>query len=243
MNNYPPVLITAALKVYAKHTKLTSQKEREVLYFNSLLRWIKETNLTQLVFCDNSNSLTDQFMIPLQNKAKELKKEIEFLQFEGSHHLIQEKGKGYGEGELVAYALEHSQFLTKANGFFKITGKLFVENFNAISKQMDFAQNYMRRDTARVEGTVAIDSRFFYMQKNFYQKHIQNLYKKVDDDNGLYVERLIYQKLLSLKVVNNFPKLPNITGISGSTGENYTQEKFITTFRRKLFFLLGQYKI
>ena len=98
MNNLPPLLITAALKVYAKHTKLTSQQERRTLYLDALVRWMEETELTQFVFCDNSNALTEDFMTPLQNRAKALQKEIEFLQFEGSHELIQEKGKGYGEG-------------------------------------------------------------------------------------------------------------------------------------------------
>ena len=239
----PPILITAALKVHAKHTELTSTKKRKVFYADSLLKWIINTPLTSFVFCDNSNALTDDFTSPILEKARSLNKTLEFLQFEGSHDLIEQKGKGFGEGELIEYALINSAILNTSDSFYKITGKLFVENFNDLHTKMDLTQNYMRRDTAKIEGSVAVDSRFFYMQKDFYQGHIQNLYKKVDDDNGLYVERLIYQELLPLQVVKNFPKLPNITGVSGSTGKNYTQEKFITTFRRKIFFLLGQYKI
>jgi len=243
MNRQAPLLITVALKVHAKHTVLTSQQERELLYMESCLRWLTETSLTHFIFCDNSHALTDTFMLPLKQKADALNKTIEFLQFDGSHNLIKKKGKGFGEGELIKYALQNSKFLKESSGFYKITGKLFVENFNALHLKMNLSQNYMRRDTAKMEGSIAIDSRFFYMQKEFYEKNISDLYKQVDDDNGVYIERLIYQKLLPLQAVENFPQLPMITGVSGSTGQNYTQEKWITTFRRRLFFKLGQYKI
>ncbi len=239
----PPILITAALKVHARHTELTSIETRKKLYADALLRWVCNTPLNSFVFCDNSNALTDDFTKPILEKATLLHKTVEFIQFGGSHDLIKKQGKGFGEGELVDYALTNSELLRNSNGFYKITGKLFIDNFNALHPKMDYTQNYMRRDTAKIEGTVAVDSRFFYMQKKFYKKHIQKLYKNVDDDKGIYIERLIYKLLLPLNAVNNFPVLPNITGVSGSTGESYAQEKFITTFRRKIFFILGQYKI
>jgi len=239
----PPILITAALKVHAKHTELTSIETRKKLYADALLEWIIHTPLTSFVFCDNSNALTDDFTTPILKKAISLNKTVEFLQFEGSHKHIRKQGKGFGEGELIDYALTHSKLLQNSHGFYKITGKLFIDNFNTLHSKINDTQNYMRRDTAKIEGTVAVDSRFFYMQKEFYKKYIQELYKGVDDDNGIYIERLIYKQLLPMKVVKNFPILPNIIGFSGSTRQNYTQERFISAFRRKLFFLLGQYKI
>ncbi len=40
--------------------------------------------------------------------------------------------KGYGEGEIISYALNNSKYLKNSESFYKLTGGLTVENINDV---------------------------------------------------------------------------------------------------------------
>ena len=56
------------------------------------------------------------------------KKEFEWISFQGNTTKTQEKGKGYGEGEIIEYAINHSQLLAKSKMLMKLTGRFYVKN-------------------------------------------------------------------------------------------------------------------
>ena len=46
--------------------------------------------------------------------------------------MVLTRGKAFAEGQLIKFALDHSELLTKSGHFFKCTGKMFCRNFASI---------------------------------------------------------------------------------------------------------------
>ena len=55
---------------------------------------------------------------------------LESLSFTGNEKRIASCGKGYGEDDIIEYALKHSDLLKEATYFCKLTGWLKVDNIN-----------------------------------------------------------------------------------------------------------------
>ena len=53
-----------------------------------------------------------------------------------------EQGKGYGEGEIIEYALKNSAFLHSEREFIKLTGRITIENLDAIIRKMQPGKMY-----------------------------------------------------------------------------------------------------
>jgi hypothetical protein len=94
-----------------------------------LVAWIKLSNIETIVFCENSN--TDYDFSAITKFAKNEGKALEVLIFEGNQE-SQKYGKGYGEGRIVEYAIKNSKHLDRNTNFYKITGRLFIPEFNQI---------------------------------------------------------------------------------------------------------------
>ncbi len=59
--------------------------------------------------------------------------EVEQIAFEQDDALVIERGKGFAEGQLIAFALDHSRILRSARAFYKCTGKVFCRNFAQVA--------------------------------------------------------------------------------------------------------------
>jgi hypothetical protein len=88
-----------------------------------LLAWLKDPSISRLVFAKNCRLLIREEV--LFGVAREHGKELEFLQVKPSPRTTLQ-GKGFGEGDLIRQALEHSHILGDAEEFVKITGKLYA---------------------------------------------------------------------------------------------------------------------
>lgn len=125
-----PLIMTATIDVSkTPFVQLSNPKERLVQYLCALISWINFSDISSIIFCENSNTKFDF------HKVKELAliqgKELEVLVFNGN--LKSEiYGKGWGEGEIIEYALEHSKLLKNSFAFYKVTGRLFVDNFSEV---------------------------------------------------------------------------------------------------------------
>lgn len=124
------LLITASIE--ARNTRdvtIRDRVERQRQYLQGLVAWITLTELPTIVFCENTNTSYD--FTKLIEFARLKNKTLEVFVF-GGNHKAQVYGKGYGEGEIVDYAMKNSRYLSKSQSFYKITGRLFVQNFNQI---------------------------------------------------------------------------------------------------------------
>lgn len=111
--------------------KIKSETERLFEYLCSLIAWIKLTNIKTIVFCENSNISYD--FRPIIELAQNEGKKLEVLVFDGNNEAHQ-YGKGYGEGKIIEYAINNSKFLNDDVDFYKITGRIFVQNFSLIQQ-------------------------------------------------------------------------------------------------------------
>lgn len=216
-----PLLVTGSIIVKAKHTQIISSKVRESQYFSSIVKWIVCSSLKNIVFCENTNSPFNAKA--LEEIAKHFNKRFEYITFTGNDDNIAMLGKGYGEGEIVEYAINNSKILRQSKSFIKITGRLFVVNADDIITSLDGDRNYFIQNRRPLRKSIGlVDTRFYHVSKSFYNNTLMHLYKRVDDDNGVFLEHVFFDRLrLRRNEVSAFPVYPDFEGFSGSQGHSY----------------------
>ncbi|MBM0744686.1 hypothetical protein JOY44_24290 [Phormidium sp. CLA17] len=132
MSSNEVLLVTASINIKATpYVSITDKEERLLQYLIGLVSWIKLTNIKTIVFCENTNTPYD--FSKIIEFASSQGKILEVILFQGNDG-AQKYGKGYGEGKIVEYALENSQYLRDSVDFYKITGRLFIPEFNKIQQ-------------------------------------------------------------------------------------------------------------
>lgn len=222
-----PVLITSAINVSAEKTVLTDANVRLDLTLHSINKWCSTPGVSHVIVCDGSGFDFKPYFKKIEPNKMGISCEI--ISFKNDVVGVKAKGKGYGEGEIVNYALEHSQVLNGATHFAKCTGKLWVENFAACLKgfnqlaSFDFYGNFK---------PTQIDTRFYIVDKEFFTSKLATLHHFVDDDNGYYLEHAFKEGLAMLKLSDYamYPT-PRISGVSGSMGVHFKPNRFKAALR------------
>lgn len=214
---YPVLLITGTIQVNndMPFVVVKNADERLEAYINTIKWAIDVTSFKFIVFCENTGYELEQVHIAANAHSKY--KKFEYLTFRGNSKRIIEQGKGYGEGEIISYALQNSKLLDGAEYFCKITGRITIEN---VSQCMRNRRNYFMH----VEGERKIDTRFYCIKTRDYKTYLLRAYKKVDDSNGVYLEHVFYDSVRNLRY-RSFYDIPRIIGISGSTGISYERKR------------------
>ena len=128
------------------------------------------------------------------------------------------KGKGYQEFEM----LDKFFSLPDIPGtIIKITGRYIIENFANIvqdSVNMEKANAlvnlYKRKKYA--------DTYLLTFKTAFYRDRLMGLYKKVNDDQGIYIEHVYYEYFAChTDACRLFKHEVDVSAISGSTGQAY----------------------
>ena len=228
------------------YTSLTDTGERQRQYIEAIHFYLSHTKYP-IVFTENSG--TD---ISSRFKAFISSGRLEYLTFHGNQN--KQRGKGYGECEIIEYALSHSQMIHNHQNKYiaKITGRLIVRNITSIARFHTFIWPRQTVFCAINSDLSFPDSRLIIAPLAFYSKFLENK-DKIDDKNGYFFEHALCDTLKG----NNFSYspffiCPHIKGMSGSTGEYYTEKprnisfhyryaKFAFSQRRR-FLLLAQIK-
>lgn len=214
----PVLLITATILPQEKrYIQLRNPEERLRQYIDSLKFYITNTSIKEIVFCDNSGY--DFRKDELFSLADEYHKKVEVLQFIGNQYKISSCGKGYGEGEIIKYALKNSCLLKQADYFIKVTGRLKIKNMDAIKDKLDLNKLYFNMSINRQQW---IDTVIYCIPKKIYYKWFLNAYKQVYDKHGNYIEQ-IFKVIIEKNGlhINNLPYYPYIDGLRGTTGKKY----------------------
>lgn len=222
------LLITGCIRpnVNQPFLMISDTKIRYEQYIDSIMFYLEHTMANKIVFCENSNFMEFEYE-KLLHRAKEKNKDFEWLTFQGDNNCIETKGKGYGEGEIIKYALHKSVLLRETNSFAKVTGRLKIKNFDVIMQKIKGQNNYFNADLFSKRG---IDTRFYFCQKEFYEKHLRDLYLKCDDYNRVSLEKLFYTTLIKNTTIHNLPYYPVFVGVSAGNGNVYS-EKMSIKFR------------
>lgn len=196
-----------------KNLAIKDYRIRQQQYIESLKWYINETSISRIVYCDNSNALCPEGLIEL---AETEGKVLEWLPFQGNSDKVLEKGKGYGEGEILDYAVHNSQLVSESDVLIKITGRLKPLNISSILQLSRRRYSYFEMHDGYV------DSRCYIVKKEDYIKYLLGVNDKVDDYRGYYIEHVLYDEIQ--KYPKRFHPLPfalNISGMSGSMGVEY----------------------
>lgn len=187
--------------------------ERRRQYIASISYYIRDTKIENIVYCDNSNMEVDLALVRLAQKCR---KNLEWLSFEGDSEKSVSRGKGYGEGEITEYAINHSMLIQKSKVIIKVTGRLFVKNINLCLLYAKADVGYFDFYKDRV------DTRCFVIPKELYCDKLLTAYKSVDDRNNRYYEHVFFEKIQNNRCqFKQVPVIIRITGQSGSTGDAY----------------------
>lgn len=132
MHTHEALLMTATISPQnVPSLKITDSQERLQQYLQAIVAWIKLSSISTIVFCENSNASYD--FSKIVNFAKQEGKTLEVLQFQGNQN-ASKYGKGYGEGLIIKHAINNSKYLDSMTNLYKITGRLFVPEFDKIQQ-------------------------------------------------------------------------------------------------------------
>lgn len=217
----PPVLITCCISSSDPLTKLEDPKERLFHVLEGIGKWLQIKPDMRLVLCDGSNFDLEPIV-----KVKFPNANIECLHHQNSSYEIAKKGKGYGEGEIIKYALQNSKFIAESNVFIKCTGKLWVENFIECISQWNgkFMANVHFANIFNILPTEMeyIDTRFYVTEKQFYIDNLIDLYLETNFGKNGSIENFFLKKIQSLALNNYIYSIdPIICGVGGGSGQYY----------------------
>jgi len=217
----PPILLTSSVVAMDTSGLLKDQDLRIFHTLESIEKWAEIAPKNKFVICDGSGY---DFAPLLKQRFPHLM--IECLYFLNNLKKIKIHGKGFGEGEIIRYALNNSLFLKETNWFAKCTAKLWVNNFSQCVEEWNgyflckafFSQVFSLRKT-RLE---YIDTRFYLADKSFYEKFLSEAHQNLGGDGGLSIE----EKFLEVTLMEGlsgilFKNSPIVSGVSGGSGKYY----------------------
>lgn len=236
--NSPPILLTSSVFVSAPFTRLVDTDDRIKLTIKSIEKWLCVSDSIKIVICDGSGfDFKDIVSYEFPDAH------IECLSFQNDKQLVSLYGKGYGEGEIIRYALEHSVILKENKCFAKCTAKLWLNNYFIYLKKWNgyflCDCNFMILKDVKDIRIDSIDTRFYIVDKKFFIDTLMNAYKNVRDSDGYYLEHSYMDIILEKKVRKFISTIPlSLGGVSGTSGLIY-KETFLQKIRKytKIYFI------
>lgn len=217
-----PVLLTSSVIAHDTGVALTDTQERIRLTIESIAQWLKIDPALQIVVCDGSNHDFSGLVRERFPSAA-----IECLFFENDQERVRQYGRGYGEGEIVRHALNHSRFIADAGCFAKCTAKLWVDNF------LECAADWNGRlrlkavflhvfSPLRKTELAYIDTRFYITSCESYRRYFETAHHQIKKDLGHGLEECFRDVLLQHHLKGALlTVLPVICGVGGGTGVYY----------------------
>ena len=208
--------------IVSDHSVSLKDKDSRIgLTLESIGKWLAISPDLRLVICDGSN-------YDLSGIARERFPDanIECLFFQNDADMVRLYGKGYGEGEIVNYAIANSAYLRESDYFAKCTAKLWVDNFldcvagwNGSCLLKGYFADVFSFKPTRFD---YIDTRFYLVSKTFYSKYLSTTYLNVGGERGLSLEHCFRDVIIENgihKILFSVP--PVICGVGGGTGTYY----------------------
>ncbi len=191
---------------------------RYAQYIDSIRNYLIKSEADYVVFCENSwYEIKDADS--LHELALQHSKKLEILQFQGNHEKSVKKGRGYGENEIIEYAITHSELIKEAWSFIKVTGRYRCENINTIirgSQGKDVCFSKLMPSSLFSLNTKAINTALFKSSVWFFQKVLVGAWEEVDDTKIIFLEHVYYKRLKAVRtMVHPLPAYPHMRWVTG----------------------------
>lgn len=202
---------TPTLVVRDEHTRIRQ-------YMCALVSWARTRRVRRIILGENSNTHFDFSRVVEYLEAAG--KEVELLIFDGNKDSPR-FGKGFGEGEILERVYTHSRLLRETDTFYKVTGRLFVRNFDAVSDNTE-SRHAFRRKYGKPGNPSKVDTTFFKCGLDLFESRLMHAYHQVDDAKRMFIEHMYFNRL-SETDAGDFPLRPELVGQQASTGKVYGQ--------------------
>jgi hypothetical protein len=221
-----PILLTSSIIAHDLGVKLQDSRLRLLHALESIDQWLKINSHFTLVLCDGSNFDLSE---PVRERFPNAN--IECLRFNNDPQKVKELGRGYGEGEIVRFAVEHSETIKSAGAFSKCTSKLWVGNYlkclnywnGSLLIKGVFLDAFSPMRKTRLHH---IDTRFFIANRDFYQRNFLHAHQSIDVSRGFGLEECFKKIVMEKHIEETFlPIYPHILGMGGGTGRYYSESK------------------
>jgi hypothetical protein len=221
-----PILLTSSVTAFDKGVHLQDAGQRASYALESINRWRQLAPLNPLVLCDGSNFDFSPVVASVTNSTS-----IECLSFQNNIDRVQRQGRGYGEGEIVRFAIENSSFIQNSGCFAKCTSKLWVDNFSQCMGQWNNAmllKGVFHNAFSPIHSKqfAYIDTRFYAMDVEIYNSHFLYAHEAIETSSGYGLEECFRDVYLSLGCPSSLMGAPPvICGVGGGTGTYYKNSK------------------
>ena len=185
-------------------------------YMCALVSWAGARRVRRIILGENSNTRFDFSRIVGYLEAAG--KEVELLIFDGNKESPR-FGKGYGEGEILERVYRHSRLLRLTDSFYKVTGRLFVRNFDDVSDATE-SRHAFRRKYGKPGNPSKVDTTFFKCGLELFESRLLDAYREVDDAKRMFIEHMYFNRL-SETDAGDFSLRPALVGQQASTGKVY----------------------
>lgn len=216
-----PLLITSAIQPppNVPFLQLTDPLKRKLATKAALLFWVTK-GVRRIVVADATGSklLSDEEVAELRS----LQVETEQISYAQDVARLIEKGKGYGEGQLIEFALRSSQLLGEATHFYKSTGKTFVRNFADIHNLIvrnSFDVMFWKRVEPHILMQPWADCRFYFTTVDFARRHLLPAYLRTEDKVAACEYHILQE--LNRTATTGLALRPFVQGLEGGTDQDY----------------------
>jgi hypothetical protein len=229
-----PVLLTSSVIAHDAGVSLRDPVERTRLAMESVRHWLRLAPGAPIVLCDGSGFDFSGSVHSAFPGAK-----IECLFFENDQRAVIERGRGYGEGEIVRYAIEHSREINAAGAFAKCTSKLWVENYQDCMRYWNgsgvFKGVFDNVFSALAKTKfVYIDTRFYLVTVDFYKRYFLYAHHGINPSTGYGLEDCFHAVFLERKLAGYLlPSPPVVCGVGGGIGKYY-KNTAVRRFKERL---------
>lgn len=203
------LIMTAALSVVREGHAMSNRRMRLLQYLHGLLLW-PTTSIKDIVFCENSG--LGYCLDGLVEMAKERGTRIEVLRFCDS---TVTENYGLLEHRIMKYAVENSMLIRDHSSFYKVTGRLFVENFDEVAHEHRNDTNVF---SVRADGVWAT---FFKLSCDDFRA---GLYHNDADFECDKVEHILPRRISKFCA---FRRRPTIVGRAGWSGLIYDKDYYL----------------
>lgn len=202
---------------------LTDAGERLNQYNTSIERYIRESVFDRIIFVENSGAIFNSKKYELL--AEKYGKRFEYLLrvLNGDQiSKMQQKGKSYGEADLIDFAFRNSSLISEAREVYKVTGRAFLTNSQKIlgtSPNQFITKNKIRW----------INTEFFKISKKDYFTFLAEGICLMNDYESQNIERVWYKLIKESgggMQITAFKVFPRLHGVIGSAiSKNYDKSK------------------
>ena len=217
-----PLLLTSSIVASDVGVNLKSIDARLHHTYECIDEWLKIDPTIPIVICDGSD-----YDLSFSIGKKFPKANIETLHFQNTIEKINAYGRGFGEGEIVKYAILNSRVISSYKCFAKCTSKLWVDNFSECRTLWNdeflckgvFDNVFSPLHKIKLKH---IDTRFYLAKTDFYKENLLNAHYFIDLESGFGLEECFKQVLSEkLDTIKMFKIQPIISGVGGGTGKYY----------------------